>query len=102
MEFYTIIKVIAILVFLLLILWGGLFVYRWGAGSVWGKTLFFPPSVFQIDHRMSIDSKRQLLQVRDQKNIYTLLLGERDILLHKENIGEMTSSSSQKEDVVND
>lgn len=95
MEFYMILKAIFVLLFLLLILWGALCAYRWGETRYFGKTIFFKPSLFKIDHRLVLDSKHQLVQIRDDHFIYTLLLGERDTVLNKQPIDE-------KEKIINE
>lgn len=71
-----------VLTLILIIGGGGWFLHRSGLTSL-SQSKLFSPSVFQIDHRRYVDPKRSLVQIRDQTYLYTILLGERDLLLDK-------------------
>lgn len=80
-----------LVVFVVIIACIAWFLHRSGMmGSRQGN--LFSSSIFQIDHRRYLDTKRALLQIRDQQYIYTILLGEQDLLLDKRPVDQHTVS----------
>lgn len=47
------------------------------------SSYMFGPSPIHIEYRYPLDTRRQILRIRDDKNHYTLLLGETNLILDK-------------------
>ena len=83
MDFYKLFETILILGGVLAVMVALLYAYKKFIHLFPRTPYIFSNSPVQIDFRYPLDTRRQILRVRDDKYIYTLLLAETNLLLDK-------------------
>lgn len=83
MDFYKFLETTLILGGVLAVMVALLFAYKKFIHLFPRTPYMFGASPVQIDFRYPIDTRRQILRVRDDKHVYTLLLAETNIMLDK-------------------